>query len=144
MAVTEGLVWIPPSDWVAFSDVGMWIEKWFRVRPADDWIQDLFSAIQQQGRMITHPVRHRVHGLTEDNVIFVEKNNRNNPVADPPGLKLSSPDHSRNGVRDIIVAEWDKSGFDNCAFTVAGCRMRDGSRSRYPIELNWIDVEQRT
>ena len=113
----------------------------FSNRPSLSGFQDIFDTVQQDGMPIPYPVRHRVQGLNEVNVSFVAGNTRK-PISDPPGLKLASPDRARNGVRDVVVADWDKAGFDSRTFTVAG-RLSGGGRSRHLIEVHWIDVQRR-
>ena len=136
MTDKENSVWIPPSDWVAFPDVGKWIESRFSETPPAEWIQDIFDAVQQYDMLIPYPVRHRVQGLNETDMRFAPVNP--NLVVDPPGLKL----RARHLVLDVVVAEWDKAGFDSRTFTVAG-RLNGNERSRHLIEVYWVDVQQR-
>jgi hypothetical protein len=121
----------PP--WIPVLDAPEWIERWFGVRPPNEWMHDLFSMIMAADPL----VQYRVQGL-DATVVAVRMFAPAQPDPNTPWFKKSPYDADQ-----IILSSWDQPEFDPETFTVAGPRQPDGRLKRHPIEVRSIDIKRR-
>lgn len=119
---TKNDPWAAPPDWAPLPDVPGWIERRLGF-PGLPLVPELISAVRA-GKL-----KYRIGG--------VQSRSSYSGNSLPPGLTTSG-DRSRR----IIVSDWEKAEPDWRAGTVAGWKQVDGSRSRHPIEVQWMDLER--